>query len=331
MSSLRTSIINFRSIFILDIPKNRIPIKVQKRGWASKSQYHVTANEAVGTGTGAGLGAGAGTGTGNGSGSAYTPPSAFRKWGVRFALALAFPAVFFLGAAFPPRLILFVFPRHAPPPPEKDSHHGKALMNEVEKELQGLYVVAQMRGKEGWYETRPYQRFDPQKVHNSLTAGSLRGPGKLAVPPLLFAKHDESEAVAVIHLGRALCGHDGIIHGGLIATVFDESLARNALLNLPTHIGVTASLTVNYKAPCQADQFVIVRTKIENVNGRKAMVSGTMETLDGDKVAEAKALFVEPKWAQFLQSSGVTEALGRPMPSPQKSPAIMDASTERII
>lgn len=43
--------------------------------------------------------------------------------------------------------------------------------------------------------TGPYARFDPQKVHNSLTAGSLRGPGKLAVPPILFAKNDESEAV----------------------------------------------------------------------------------------------------------------------------------------
>lgn len=31
----------------------------------------------------------------------------------------------------------------------------------------------------------------------------------------------------VLHLGRALCGHDGIVHGGLLATVFDETLARN--------------------------------------------------------------------------------------------------------
>jgi hypothetical protein len=66
-----------------------------------------------------------------------------------------------------------------------------------------------MRAAEGWYETSerassftdcadragPYQRYDPNKIHNSLTAGSLRGPGKLAIPPLLFAKHDESEAV----------------------------------------------------------------------------------------------------------------------------------------
>lgn len=41
----------------------------------------------------------------------------------------------------------------------------------------------------------PYQRFDPNKIHNSLTAGSLRGPGKLAVPPIAFAKHDETQAL----------------------------------------------------------------------------------------------------------------------------------------
>ncbi|KAK1921685.1 HotDog domain-containing protein [Papiliotrema laurentii] len=267
--------------------------------------------------------------------STSPPRSAFRKWSTRFFLLLAFPAVYLTGSAFPPKIIMLLYPRYAPPPPEADSRMGKALTNDVEDELQKLLVVDKLRRKEGWYETRPYARFDPQKVHNSLTAGSLRGPGKLAVPPILFAKSDESEAIAVIHLGRALCGHDGIIHGGLIATVFDESLARNAMLNLPSHIGVTASLTVNFKSPCQADQlsnqFVIVRTKLDNVKGRKAVVSGTMETLDGEKVAEANGLFIEPKWAQFLQSSGVVEALGRPMPNPMASPGIMDGQGERII
>jgi hypothetical protein len=49
----------------------------------------------------------------------------------------------------------------------------------------------------------------------------------LAVPPLAFVKTDESEAVLILHLGRSLCGHDGIIHGGMIATIFDEALGRN--------------------------------------------------------------------------------------------------------
>ncbi|WVN89328.1 uncharacterized protein L203_104550 [Cryptococcus depauperatus CBS 7841] len=262
-------------------------------------------------------------------------PSALRKWTVRLALAVALPSAYVFGAAFPPQLVLMIFPRFSPPPPLKDSPRGKAHTNDVEKCMQELDIVENMREeiKRGaaWYETRPYDKYDPQKIHNSLTAGSLRGPGKLAVPPVLFAKKDESEAIAIIHLGRALCGHDGIIHGGLLATVLDETLGRNALLNLPSRIGVTANLNINYRSPCTADQFVVVRTNVVEVKGRKCVVEAKMETLNGESVADATGLFIEPKWAQFLASSGVTEAMGRPIPQPENTAALMDDQTERII
>lgn len=61
---------------------------------------------------------------------------------------------------------------------------------------------------------------------NNLSAGALRGPGKLALMPLVRARRDETEAVVITHVGRGLCGHDGIIHGGLLATLLDECLAR---------------------------------------------------------------------------------------------------------
>ncbi|KAL7419311.1 hypothetical protein Q5752_006149 [Cryptotrichosporon argae] len=237
---------------------------------------------------------------------------------INATVLLAIPSAYALGAVYPPQAVLILHPRYSPPPPEAASPRGKAMTDVVERELQELRVVAEMRAeadKGDWYETRPYQRFDPQKAHNSLTAGSLRGPGKLAIPPMAFAKHDESAAIIIVHLGRALCGHDGIIHGGLISTVFDECLARNALLNIPTNIGVTASLDIKFKSPCMADQFVVVRTKLDDKSGRKVHVSATMETLDGERLAEASGLFIEPKWAQFLQSSGVTEALGKPIAS----------------
>lgn len=117
-------------------------------------------------------------------------------------------------------------------------------------------------------------------------------------------------------------------------------------MNLPTHIGVTAYLNVNFKAPCTADQvstgpfwithtrspqFVVMRTKMTKKDGRKVFVEGTMETLDGEAIASANGLFVEPKWAQFLQSSGVTEALGRPMPMPETAAGALDDRTERVI
>jgi hypothetical protein len=61
---------------------------------------------------------------------------------------------------------------------------------------------------------------------NNLTAGALRGPGLLALPPLVRARRDESEGFILVHVGRGLCGHDGIVHGGLLATLLDEALAR---------------------------------------------------------------------------------------------------------
>jgi len=35
-------------------------------------------------------------------------------------------------------------------------------------------------------------------------------------------------------------------------------------------------------------QFIIVRTKLEKKNGRKVNVSGSMETLEGQRLAEAR-------------------------------------------
>jgi hypothetical protein len=61
---------------------------------------------------------------------------------------------------------------------------------------------------------------------NNLSAGALRGPGKLALRPLVRSRKNDKEAVVLVHVGRGLCGHDGIIHGGLLATLLDESLAR---------------------------------------------------------------------------------------------------------
>ncbi|KAJ6559436.1 HotDog domain-containing protein [Mycena vulgaris] len=108
------------------------------------------------------------------------------------------------------------------------------------------------------------------------------------------------EALIFIHLGRGLCGHDGIIHGGLLATLLNEALA---ILNLPHKVGVTATLSLTYRAPSRADQFVILKTQLVEAEGRKAIVSGRVEALEGTLLVEAKALFIQPRYAK-LQTTG---------------------------
>jgi hypothetical protein len=78
-----------------------------------------------------------------------------------------------------------------------------------------------------WYETRPHMAIPEAVRANKLTSGALRGPGKLALYPLARVRKDERAAVVFVHLGRGLCGHDGIVHGGLMATLLDEALGRN--------------------------------------------------------------------------------------------------------
>ena len=61
---------------------------------------------------------------------------------------------------------------------------------------------------------------------NSLTAGALRGSGKLASAPLARVRKDESESLIFVHVGKGLCGHHGIVHGGMLATLLDEGMGR---------------------------------------------------------------------------------------------------------
>lgn len=243
---------------------------------------------------------------------ATNAPEAKRRPLSAFGLASVGCLAYGLGSLYPPQFLTFLFPRPAPPPPQPDSVEGIEKTAAVESQLQSLPIVVELRGKQDeYYEIRPFANYPEEKRVNSLTSGALRGPGKLAVPPILFAKHDESESIAFIHLGRGLCGHDGIIHGGLIATLLDESLARTAFLNLPG-IGVTANLNISYRAPTQADQIVKITTKLEETKGRKAVISGRIEDLSGKLLVDAKGLFVLPKFAPFLKNNDIAKAMGKP-------------------
>ncbi|KAF8581895.1 Thioesterase/thiol ester dehydrase-isomerase [Ramaria rubella] len=227
------------------------------------------------------------------------------------AATLLCSTTYLLGLFAPPTVFRLLNPRPAPAAPAADSEEGKEYTEKIERELLNLEALKRCResqGEEEWYETRPHFRLDPARKVNHLTAGALRGPGKLAVAPLVRAKTDETEAWVFLHLGRGVCGHDGVVHGGLLATLLDEGCARNAVLAFPSRICVTANLNVDYKAPTFADQFVIMKTKLIEIKGRKAIVQGQIEDLKGNILAQAKSIFVEPKIAGALNST-VAEAM----------------------
>jgi acyl-coenzyme A thioesterase PaaI-like protein len=177
---------------------------------------------------------------------------------------------------------------------------------QVEAKLQQLPLVKILNAevKEGgaakWQASRPHLKIPPRLREGSFTGGHLLQEDKLTVPPLVYVDGQGKELVCIVYLGTKVCGHPGMVHGGLLATLMDEGLARTCFAALPNKVGVTANLNIDYRAPCTAGQFVVLKGTTTKVEGRKAWVTGRIETLTpdgspGKVLVEGSALFIEPR------------------------------------
>lgn len=177
----------------------------------------------------------------------------------------------------------------------------------IESHIMTHPLAQKYRNNPDFAESRPHMKIPEQLRDRHLIAGSLLGPNRVVVPPLVFLEENGKEMIAITYLGQEVCGHPGIVHGGLLATMLDEGLGRCCFPVLPNGIGVTANLSIDYKKPVMADNYIVLRAATVKHEGRKAWVEGRIETLpEGEEepvvLVEAKGLFIEPKYAQNLST-----------------------------
>lgn len=177
-----------------------------------------------------------------------------------------------------------------------------ALSQEIEDFIHNHPLSVSLRENPKFTESRPHLKIPEYMRARNLTAGTLAGPNKIVVPPVVFSEEDGKSMTSLLYLGSDLSGHPGIVHGGLLATLLDEGLARCCFPALPNKVGVTANLNIDFRLPAMANSYVIMKAETVKVEGRKAWVEGRLETLpkDGQEPAvlvEAKALFIEPRQA----------------------------------
>ncbi|KAI9163877.1 D-xylose 1-dehydrogenase (NADP(+)) 2 [Paramyrothecium foliicola] len=160
-----------------------------------------------------------------------------------------------------------------------------------------------------------------------LVSGSLFGPSKLPIPPRLFIQANPvCRIVAVGCIGSRLYGHPGYVHGGVLFALFDDVFARCAAMVLPSGVGMTANLNIDFRKPSMPDRLYIVRAEVVRYEGRKVWVNGSirclapeaghqlrddepatnaedlsLEEVEGELVAEATSLFIEPKFAHSVE------------------------------
>ncbi|KAJ3031806.1 UNVERIFIED_CONTAM: hypothetical protein HDU68_012312 [Siphonaria sp. JEL0065] len=127
--------------------------------------------------------------------------------------------------------------------------------------------------------------------------------------------------VTIARFGDSMCGHNGLVHGGLISAFFDDQFGILFSIAQKGESGVTANLSVNFRAPMPAPLNVAYVLWIEKVEGRKVFLKGEARSvpikesadvvldetatvgeryLPGSiKFAEATALFIKVKKDQL--------------------------------
>ena len=104
-----------------------------------------------------------------------------------------------------------------------------------------------------------------------------------------------------VRLGRAYEGPPHGVHGGVLAGLFDDMLG--AAQRLSGTRGVTARLTVRYRALTPVESDLVLRAEAGEPNGRRVTCTATCHA--GDTLtAEAEALFVAVDFDHLADAAG---------------------------
>lgn len=126
----------------------------------------------------------------------------------------------------------------------------------------------------------------------------VHGPGSPIAPMLVPGIDEAGRAVGRVTVGRVHEGFPGLVHGGLLATLFDVVLVH-AVTQATGRAGLTGTLTVRYRKPVGLGEPLRITAEVTGSAGRRTMVRGTLvaETDPRTVLAEAEAVFVTPRSA----------------------------------
>jgi hypothetical protein len=186
----------------------------------------------------------------------------------------------------------------APPPlPLPNTQEDKHMVEYLTKKAESIPLVKSLTEDPKWAHHDSYTGVEDEDRDHRLTTGPLGGSRGLGGFQRIFYNKDTGEYICVAWIGGALGGWPGVTHGGITATLMDETLGRCAIKQFPGRSGVTANLELNYVKPIVTNSFYVLRAnpQRESSTDSKQWVNGSLETIDGRVCVQAKGLFVVPK------------------------------------
>jgi acyl-coenzyme A thioesterase PaaI-like protein len=110
---------------------------------------------------------------------------------------------------------------------------------------------------------------------------------------------DGTEVIARTTLGLLYEGPMGMVHGGIIASLFDQFLS---IANIDNGFGAfTGTLVIRYRQPCPLGVPLAFHCRTDRVEGRKVFAVGELVIEDDELAAEAEGIFIQPSTARLAE------------------------------
>jgi len=109
---------------------------------------------------------------------------------------------------------------------------------------------------------------------------------------LTFEQDDASQSIrGQFRLGAEYCGGPGFIHGGIIALLLDEAMAKVSRFHQLR--AATVELNVEYVKFVAVDADIIIEAHEVECNGRMHLRIGEIRNISGEILARGRGRFVE--------------------------------------
>ena len=125
---------------------------------------------------------------------------------------------------------------------------------------------------------------------------------------MTFFDNGQNEVYSDYTVPAAFQGYPGIVHGGVVAAMLDEVVARVAMIADHHHFMMSVKLEVKYRHPVPTEQPLRVVGRIERLRGRLGKAVGEIYLPDGQLAAES-AMTLADVPLELLQHTNL-EALG---------------------
>lgn len=104
---------------------------------------------------------------------------------------------------------------------------------------------------------------------------------------------DPVQVVAEITVPDRFQGYPGIVHGGIIAAMLDETISRTVMRGDPPRVVVTAKLSIRYRRPVLVGIPLRITGRVVEDKGRVIRVAGEITNPEGTLLAEGEAVVSE--------------------------------------